>query len=59
MTLTLRRKVVNALMLTLTGVSTFVAVGTLLFILGYLFVYGGKSLDWNFFTKLLLMCRIL
>ncbi len=52
MTLSLRRKIMNALMLTLTGVSTLFAVGVLLFILGYLFVYGGKSLDWNFFTKL-------
>ncbi len=52
MTLSLRRKIMNGLMLTLTGLSTFLAVGVLLFILGYLFVYGGKSLDWNFFTKL-------
>ena len=52
MTLSLRRKVMNALMLTLTGICTCFAVGTLLFILGYLFVHGGKSLDWNFFTKL-------
>ena len=39
-------------MLTLTGVCTFMAVGTLLFILGYLFLHGGISLSWDFFTKL-------
>src|SRR6202042_1919712 len=48
----LRRKAVNAVMLSLTGVCTFVAAGTLLYILGYLFVHGGKSLTWDFFTKL-------
>lgn len=48
----LRRKVVNAVMLSLTGVCTLIAAGTLLYILGYLFVHGGKSLSWNFFTKL-------
>ncbi len=50
--LTFRRKAVNAVMLTLTGVCTFLAVGTLLFILGYLFLHGGTSLTWDFFTKL-------
>src|SRR5689334_1715341 len=50
--LSFRRKAVNAVMLSLTGVSTFLAVGTLLFILGYLFIHGGTSLTWNFFTKL-------
>jgi phosphate transport system permease protein len=48
----LRRKTVNAVMLSLTGICTFVATGTLLYILGYLFVHGGKSLTWDFFTKL-------
>jgi phosphate transport system permease protein len=47
-----RRQAVNAVMLSLTGLCTLVAAGTLLFILGYLFVHGGKSLTWNFFTKL-------
>jgi phosphate transport system permease protein len=47
-----RRKAVNAIMLTLTGLCTLVAAGTLVFILGYLFVHGAKSLNWNFFTKL-------
>jgi len=48
----LRRKAVNAVMLTITGLCTLFATGTLVFILGYLFVHGGKSLNWNFFTKL-------
>jgi phosphate transport system permease protein len=49
---TMRRKVVNAVMLSLTGLCTLLAAGTLVFILGYLFVHGAKSLNWNFFTKL-------
>jgi phosphate transport system permease protein len=52
MKLSFRRKAVNALMLTLTGVCTVLAVGLLFFVLGYLFVQGGFSLSWNFFTKL-------
>jgi phosphate transport system permease protein len=48
----LRRKTVNAVMLSLTGICTFIAAGTLLYILGYLFVHGAKSLNWDFFTKL-------
>jgi len=47
-----RRKVVNAVMLTLTGLCTLAAAGTLVFILGYLFVHGGSSLTLDFFTKL-------
>ena len=50
--LTLRRKVVNAVMLAATGVCTLLAAGTLVFILGYLLVNGASSLNWNFFTKL-------
>ncbi len=46
------RKLVNNVMLTLTGVCTFVTVACLFVILGYLIYNGGKSLDWNFFTKL-------
>jgi phosphate transport system permease protein len=49
---TIRRKVMNAVMLSLTGVCTFIAAGTLLYILGYLFIHGGKSLNWDFFTQL-------
>jgi phosphate transport system permease protein len=47
-----RRKAVNATMLTLTGLCTLAAVGVLIFILGYLFVNGAKSLNLDFFTKL-------
>jgi phosphate transport system permease protein len=50
--LTFRRKWVNYTMLTLTGVCTVLAVSVLFFILGYLFVQGGRSLNWNFLTKL-------
>jgi len=50
--LSLRRRTVNAVMLSLTGVCTVLAVGTLLFILGYLFIHGGTSLTTDFFTKL-------
>jgi phosphate transport system permease protein len=39
-------------MLTLTGVCTLLAVSVLFFILGYLLWHGGKSLTWDFFTKL-------
>jgi ABC-type phosphate transport system permease subunit len=46
------RKTVNAVMLTLTGVCTVLTVSSLFVILGYLLYNGGKSLDWNFFTKL-------
>lgn len=48
----LRRKVVNAVMLGLTGLCTLLAAGTLVFILGYLFVHGASTLNWAFFTKL-------
>src|ERR1039458_10140498 len=46
------RKAVNAVMLTLTGVFTFITVATLFLILGCLVYCGGRSLNWNFFTKL-------
>ena len=46
------RKGVNAVMLTVTGVFTAVTVAFLFLILGFLVYYGGRSLDWNFFTKL-------
>jgi phosphate transport system permease protein len=49
---TLRRKTVNVVMLTITGLCTLFAAGTLVYILGYLFVHGATSLSWNFFTKL-------
>ena len=50
--LLLWRKAVNYVMLSLTAVCTFVTISALFVILGYLLFNGGKSLDWNFFTKL-------
>jgi phosphate transport system permease protein len=47
-----RRKTLNFIMLALTGVCTVLAAGVLVFILGYLFIHGAASLNWNFFTKL-------
>jgi phosphate transport system permease protein len=47
-----RRKAVNGVMLSLTALCTLLAAGTLVFILGYLFVHGFKSLTWSFFTQL-------
>jgi phosphate transport system permease protein len=46
------RKSLNVVMLTLTGVSAFAVVSVLFLILGYLIYNGGKSLNWDFFTKL-------
>ena len=46
------RKLVNFLMLGLTGVCALFTVSVLCFILGYLAYYGGKSLNWAFFTNL-------
>src|SRR5579871_6979385 len=46
------RKTVSYVMLGLTAVCTAITVLALFVILGYLLYYGGKSLDWNFFTKL-------
>jgi phosphate transport system permease protein len=50
--LSFQRRFVNAFMFSLTFVCTFIAVGLLFFILGYLLVKGGASLSWDFFTKL-------
>jgi phosphate transport system permease protein len=47
-----RRKIVNALMLSLTGVCTVFIVGILFIILGYLFWNGARYLTIDFFTKL-------
>ena len=52
MKLTFRRKAVNAMMLTLTGICTVVVAGTLLVILGYLGWNGARSLSLDFFTQL-------
>src|ERR1700689_4097670 len=46
------RKIVNFVMLTLTGVCALVAVSVLFFILGYLLFHGGSDINWDFFTKL-------
>ncbi len=52
MSRTRRRELINNVMLSLTGICAFVTVSMLFLILGYLVWNGGKSLDWNFFTKL-------
>ena len=52
MNLSFRRKAVNAIMLTLTGVCTVFVAGSLLVILGYLAWNGATSLSLNFFTRL-------
>ncbi len=46
------RKLVNNVMLTLTGVCTVVTVSTLFVILGYLVYNGATSIDWAFLTQL-------
>lgn len=46
------RRIVSALMLSLSGICTLLVIGVLFFILGYLFVHGVKSLNFDFFTKL-------
>jgi phosphate transport system permease protein len=47
-----RRRIVNVVMLSLSGICTILVVGVLFFILGYLFIHGVKSLNWAFFTQL-------
>jgi phosphate transport system permease protein len=47
-----RRNALNNIMLTLTGVCTFLTVSVLFLILGFLIYNGWRSVDWNFFTKL-------
>jgi phosphate transport system permease protein len=46
------RNAVSAVMLGLTALCALVAVGVLLFILGYLVWHGGSSVNLDFFTKL-------
>jgi phosphate transport system permease protein len=46
------RKLVNSVMLGLTGVCTVVTIAILFVILGCLLYFGAQSLNWNFFTKL-------
>jgi len=50
--LSFRRKAINAIMLSGSGVCTLLSIGVLFFILGFLLIQGGKFLSWNFFTKL-------
>ena len=47
-----RRKFVNVVMLSLTGICTVATVSVLFLILGILLVNGASSLNWNFFTQL-------
>jgi phosphate transport system permease protein len=47
-----RKKIVNVLMFSLTGLCMLVTVGVLFFILGYLVWHGGRALNWSFFTNL-------
>jgi phosphate transport system permease protein len=47
-----RRKLINKIMLSITGLCTLLTVSVLFFILGYLLWNGGTSLSWDFFTKL-------
>jgi phosphate transport system permease protein len=47
-----RRSAVNNVMLTLTGICAILTVSTLFLVLAYLVYNGGKSLNWDFFTKL-------
>ena len=46
------RRIVNALMLSLSAICTLLVISVLFFILGYLLIHGLKSLDFDFFTKL-------
>ena len=52
MSISPKRRVTNAVMLSLSGLCTLLVVGVLLFILGYLLFHGARSLNLNFFTKL-------
>ncbi len=47
-----RRKMVNATMLSLTGLLTLLALVPLFWIIGYVILRGGKSLNLDFFTQL-------
>lgn len=48
----MRRRITNYFVFALTTLCALLAVSVLLFVLGYLFWYGGKSLNWAFFTQL-------
>src|SRR5579871_6077917 len=49
---TIRRNILNNIMLALSAVCTVVSVAILFLILGFLVYNGWRSVDWNFFTKL-------
>ncbi len=51
-TTSLRRRVVNRVMLGLSAVATVIGVSILFFLLGFLIYKGGSSLNWAFFTEL-------
>ena len=46
------RKLVNSVMLTLTGLCTLATAALIVFILGYLLWNGARNLNWAFFTQL-------
>ena len=50
--LSIRRRLTNGVMLSLTAVSTVLVLSILFFILGYITYHGISALDWDFFTKL-------
>jgi phosphate transport system permease protein len=52
MAISRRRKFVNAVMLSLSGLCTVLVIGVLFFILGYLLYHGARSLNLQFFTGL-------
>lgn len=47
-----RRKIVNVVMLGLTGLMTLLALIPLFWIIGYVIYKGGQNLSWAFFTEL-------
>jgi phosphate transport system permease protein len=47
-----RRRIVNSVMLSLSGIATIAVISVLFFILGHLLWHGGRSLNLDFFTKL-------
>ncbi len=47
-----RRRFVNAVMLSVTGILTLLALVPLFWIVGYVIYRGGKTIDLNFFTQL-------
>jgi len=52
MAISQRRKFVNALMLSLSGLCTLIVISVLFFILGYLLFHGARSLNLQFLTSL-------